>query len=301
MKEYDITILTALRYLHPSEPDWYVKQILLEDQLLRDALERKGLRVHRLDWTNREFDWKKTGAVIFRSTWDYTERYEEFLSFVKNVSRLSVLINPESTILWNLDKHYLRDLHQRGVRIPDTYYIEKGETVTLHQLYSRHPFGETILKPAMSAGARHTYRLSKGNLADFEPLFAELLANEAMMLQPFLPSVMSYGEITLVVIGGKYSHAVIKKAKEGDFRVQDDFGGTVHAYTPSDEEIRFAEEAVSVCNPLPAYARVDILRDHRGEMVVSELEMIEPELWFRFHTPSADMLAEHIQRIIPQT
>jgi len=30
----------------------------------------------------------------------------------------------------------------------------------------------------------------------------------------------------------KFTHAIVKRAKEGDFRVQDDFGGT-HHYDPT--------------------------------------------------------------------
>jgi glutathione synthase/RimK-type ligase-like ATP-grasp enzyme len=301
MKRYDITIVTAQRYLHPSDPDWYVKQILQEDELLTSALRRNGLTVHRIDWTNRDFDWSSTRSVIFRSTWDYTERFDEFLQFVRSLLTRTLVINPVSIILWNLDKHYLRDLHVRGVQIPETIYIEKNSDVDLRTLVEFHRFGESILKPAMSAGARHTYRLNDGNLREHEALFQRLIKEEAMMLQPFLPSVMTDGEKTLVVIGGRFTHAVIKKAKAGDFRVQDDFGGTVHHYSPTPEEILFAEHAVSVCDPLPFYARVDILTAANGTPVVSELEMIEPELWFRFHPEAADRLAEMIERELKRT
>lgn len=301
MKRYDITIVTAQRYLHPSDPDWYVKQILQEDELLTSALRRNGLTVHRIDWTNRDFDWSSTRSVIFRSTWDYTERFDEFLQFVRSLLTRTLVINPVSIILWNLDKHYLRDLHVRGVQIPETIYIEKNSDVDLRTLVEFHRFGEAILKPAMSAGARHTYRLNDGNLQEHEALFQRLIKEEAMMLQPFLPSVMTEGERTLMVIGGRFTHAVIKKAKAGDFRVQDDFGGTVHHYSPTPEEILFAEHAVSVCDPLPFYARVDILTAANGTPVVSELEMIEPELWFRFHPEAADRLAEMIERELKRT
>lgn len=304
MKRYDITILTAERYLHSSntsEPDWYVKQILLEDELLASALQKRGLIVHRIDWTNTDFDFSSTGSVIFRSTWDYTERYEEFLRFIRSLHMKTVIFNPASIIFWNLDKHYLRDLQMRGVHIPETIYIERNSKTNLRQLFIRHGFGEAILKPAMSAGARHTYRLNSGNLQEHEELFQRLTNDEAMMLQPFLSSVMTEGEKTLVVIGGRYTHAVIKRAKVGDFRVQDDFGGTVEHYTPTDEEIAFAEHAVSVCDPLPAYARVDILQNAEGFPVVSELEMIEPELWFRFHPEAADRLADVISSQLNET
>ena len=297
MNRYDITILTSEAYLHPTEPDWYVQQIIDEDRLLRVALERKGLRVHRIDWTSRHFDWSETSAVIFRSVWDYPQHIDEFKRFIVSISEKTILINPLSTIMWNLDKHYLRDLNDRGIETPKTIYIEKGDEISLQQLHADHGLTDSILKPVMSAGARHTYRLNKHTLEKIEPMFQELISSEAMMLQPFLHSVLTHGEITLVVIGGTFTHAVLKSAKSGDFRVQDDFGGTVQPYNPTKEEISFAEKVVSVCEPLPYYARVDLLRNNDDDLVVSELELIEPELWFRFHPASADILADTIKKM----
>ena len=74
----------------------------------------------------------------------------------------------------------------------------------------------------------------------------------------------------------------------------DDFGGTVHHYHPTPAEITFAEEVVARCGYLPVYARVDAIWDNAGRMAVSELELIEPELWFRFHPGAANQLAEVI-------
>ncbi|MDP1678225.1 MAG: hypothetical protein Q8L88_15315 [Bacteroidota bacterium] len=296
--KYDITLLTASEYLNPKNPDWYVQQILTEDELFRSALEKKGLRVHRIDWTNKEFDWSTTKSILFRAVWDYTQRFEGFLKFLDFVSTKTLLINSLETILWNLDKHYLRDLQNRGINIPQTNYIEKGDATTLLNLHKDQNLTETILKPVISAGARHTYRLNSDNLAEHEPIFQELIANEAMMLQPFLHSIIVRGEITLIVIGGKYTHAILKKAKAGDFRVQDDFGGTVVSYDPSQEEISFAEHVVSVCSPIPSYARVDMIADNDGNLAVSELELIEPELWFRFEPTAANSLAENVHQLL---
>ncbi len=298
MKTHDITFLTAKQYLNPDRPDWYVNQILTEDEILRNALEQKGLRVHRIDWTNTDFDWTTTKSVLFRAVWDYTNRYEEFLAFINFVSTKTMLINPLETILWNLDKHYLRDLQYRGINIPPTNYIEKGNTTTLRDLHRSNNLTETILKPAMSAGARHTYKLNSNNLDMHEEIFQQLIKNEAMMLQPFLHSIIDHGETTLVVIGGKYTHAILKRAKSGDFRVQDDFGGTVQTYMPTKEEISFAEHVVSICSPVPLYARVDMIIDNNGNLAVSELELIEPELWFRFERNAANALATTVKQLL---
>jgi len=291
----DITLLTESRYLHPREPNEYVRNILTEDALMRGALERLGLRVDRADWADPAADWSATSAALFRTTWNYFERFAEFTRWLDSASAQTRLINPPELVRWNMDKHYLADLERRGIAVPPTRFVERGERVTLAELHRETGWSETVLKPAVSGGGRHTYRLRPENAGELEETFRSLLKDEAMMLQPFFPGIETEGEVTLVVIAGRYSHAVLKRAKPGEFRVQDDFGGTVHHYAPSAEEIAFAERVMSVCTPLPLYGRVDIIRDG-GRSVVSELELIEPELWFRFHPPAADRLAEAVRR-----
>jgi glutathione synthase/RimK-type ligase-like ATP-grasp enzyme len=97
-----------------------------------------------------------------------------------------------------------------------------------------------------------------------------------------------------MVIGGKFTHAVLKKANGGDFRVQDNFGGTVHDYSADAEEIKFAEHIVKSSRPGIAYARVDVMRDNRGELSLMELEVFEPSLWLRKHTPALEIFADII-------
>jgi hypothetical protein len=121
-----------------------------------------------------------------------------------------------------------------------------------------------------------------------------------MILQEYQKQITTKGEISLMLFGGEYSHAVLKKAKPGDFRVQDDFGGTVHAYMPSDQAIRFAENALAQCPELPIYARVDLFWNNEDDLVLGELELIEPELWFREAAQSAELCALAIQRYIQQ-
>ena len=106
------------------------------------------------------------------------------------------------------------------------------------------------------------------------------------------------GEISLIMIGGKYTHAVKKNAKKGDFRVQDDHGGTVEIYEANRVEINFAEKCINKCPFFPIYARVDIVYDNKNKPALMELELIEPELWFRNNSESAIILAEEILNLI---
>ncbi|HIA36329.1 MAG TPA: hypothetical protein EYN89_06220 [Flavobacteriales bacterium] len=294
MSLFDIAILTESRYINPSKTDWYIENVLKEDGLVQSALEEIGLKVTRVDWADPNFDFSSTRSAIFRTTWDYFHRFEEFSKWLDIAVTKTKLINPLETIRWNIDKHYLNDLKERGVNVPPTVFIEAGEKVTLASLHHDHQLNETVLKPAISGAGRHTYKLNQKTTAKHEEIFQNLLKNESMLLQAFQSNVLSKGEVAYMVFGGKFTHAILKKAKRGDFRVQDDFGGSVELYQPSSEEIAFAENAVSKCRPMPVYARVDVIYDNNNQLSVTEMELIEPELWFRYCPEAADVLAASV-------
>ncbi len=294
----DITLLTDQRYVNPSNPDWYVENILQEDRLLREALEQRGLKTNRINWDDPSYNWKDTRYALFRTTWDYFNRFTEFVEWLQKVRSQTCLINPYELILWNLDKHYLHDLHQRGIAIPPTRFLEPGDKRPLAEIVQSTGWSECILKPAVSGAARHTYRFHSTAAHEYENIFRKLIQNESMLLQQFQPSVLQKGEVALMFFDGKFTHAVLKRARPGDFRVQDDFGGTVHPCTPTPEEVALAEQVVSVCRPAPVYARVDIIWNNCGEPCVSELELIEPELWFRMYPPAAQQFADAVVKYI---
>ena len=172
-----------------------------------------------------------------------------------------------------------------------------------------------VIKPAIAGGAFDTYRVTTrgdgqeispepSNGSNREELWHGLVAKHDMLVQPFLRDVVASGEVSLVWIDGQITHAVKKRAKQGDFRVQDDHGGTVKRIDVSDELVQLGTDIMERCTRLcrdrgwasPLYARVDLMRDDNEAWRLSELELVEPELWFRFRPPAADALAQAIQR-----
>jgi glutathione synthase/RimK-type ligase-like ATP-grasp enzyme len=295
MYTYDCVILTDQRYLNDSKTNAYKHNVYIEDRLVYHALEELGLKTLRLAWDDMFFDWSTTKSVLFRTTWDYFDRYDEFSKWLETVSKQTMLLNSEAIIKWNIDKHYLLDLQHKGIHIAESHFIEQHAKVTLAQLHDILNWKDTVLKPCISGAARHTYKLNLENLEKHETLFQELITKETMMLQPFQHNIVDKGEISMMVFNGQFTHALLKKAKAGDFRVQDDFGGSVHDYTPTEDEIEFAEACIKACIELPIYARVDIFEDNDERIALSELELIEPELWFRHHPEAAKYLAKGIK------
>lgn len=288
---FDVVVLTDAKLLALDEQDWYSRQVHQEDGLVLSALQQQGLKATRLNWDDQSFDWSQTRSVLFRTTWDYFDRYGEFAPWLERVSQQTRLFNSAELIRWNIDKHYLARLAENGINIVPTHYIEQGDSRTLRQVVEACGWADAILKPTVSGAARHTYRLRDDACEPLECTFAELVQHEALMLQPFQQQVLQHGELSLMVLDGKVTHAIRKTPKSGDFRVQDDHGGSVHQHLPTPEEIAFAEAAVAAVPFDVLYARVDAIRDNAGQLAIMELEMIEPELFFRFQPAAAQQLA----------
>ena len=295
---FDVIILTDYRYVNPEKTDWYIDQVLLEDKILQTSLEKKDLKVCKKDWADKDFDWTTTKYAIFRTTWNYFERFDEFLDWLEDTKNKTTFINSAKIINWNIDKHYLQDLERNKINIAPTPFIEKRDAITLQELFKKTNWNEAVIKPAISGAARHTYRVSLSNYRNYEGIFQELIYEECMLFQEFLNSITEKGEISLIMIDRKFTHAVKKIAKKGDFRVQDDHGGKVEKYYPSQTEILFAEQCIENSPFSPIYARVDIVYDNKNKISLSELELIEPELWFRNNPESAKLLAEKIKKLL---
>lgn len=298
MNNVDVVILTDARYVNPLQPNAYTQQILNEEALIQTALKQYGLTSLRRDWADPQFDWQSTRLALLHTTWDYFVRLAEFKQWLELAEKETLIINHPSQVRWNWDKHYLLDLQAQGINIPPTHLLELGTTLELASLLPQLGWDEAVLKPTVSGSARHTYHITCDNANSYQAIAQQLLESESLMLQPFQHQVVTQGELSLIMIEGQYSHAVRKVARTGDFRVQDDHGGRAYAYEPTPQEIAFAQQAVEACHPQPIYARVDIIRDNQGQLALMELELIEPELFLRFHPSAATLLAKAIAKVL---
>ncbi|WMS87749.1 ATP-grasp domain-containing protein [Pleionea litopenaei] len=298
MKKFDVVILTDNRYAGSVKRDWYSLQVMLEDELINNALKEQGLRSTVLSWQDPEFDWSNTHSVLFSSTWDYFDKFGQFEAWFNEVQEQCICINPAKTIRWNMDKHYLLDLKENGIRTVHSEILKRGKTYNFAQELESRGISEGIIKPTVSGAARHTYRVNSNISSNLCDTLNKLLEKEDFIIQPFQKNIVEQGELSLMVMGGKFTHAVRKVAAQGDFRVQDDHGGRVIPYFPSNEEINFAESAVRACDPEPLYARVDIVVNNDGDLAIMELELIEPELFLRFCAPAAKQLAVAVNQYL---
>ena len=295
MKEFDVVLLTDSRYVNPSKIDPYIQNVLKEDGLVMEGLEKLNLKTIKKDWNDTNFNWSSTKSAIFRSTWDYFDQFSNFRNWLDIVRDQCYLINPYGQINWNLDKHYLLDLQKLDLPIVESIFVSKKTQLNLETISKSKNWKDIVIKPTISGAARHTYHLKNDEIKKFQDKWVSLTNNENFMVQEFQKNILSSGEIAVMLFGGEYSHSVLKKAKKGDFRVQDDFGGSVEKINPSLDIIKLAEKTIKSLKTMPLYARVDIIFDNGNKPVISELELIEPELWFRFKKESAYKLAEFVK------
>ena len=208
---------------------------------------------------------------------------------------MRVLFNNASIVEWNTHKSYLRELEQYGTTIAPTIWIDENKKVDILQLVKQFDSLRGFIKPQVGACASDTLRFSMDELEDAQKFLDDNL-HQDMMLQPYLESVETEGELTAIFIDGEFTHGVQKIPVEGDYRVQDDFGAIDMPYSFTDNEIATMEQTLlSVPNHEDLlYARFDYLRDNCGILVLNELELVEPSLFFRHCEDSAKRLAEAI-------
>jgi len=264
-----------------------------DDAHLADSLQRLGIEPTACIWNDPAVDWSRFDAVLMRTTWDY---FKHVAAFKHWLERLPVpIINDRPLLRWNSDKRYLLELERLGVQIIPTRIVSAGELpVVLAAMRGQ----DVVVKPTVSGGGWHTLRGTVGDIA-FAQALAQLPSELEYMLQPFVPEIVSDGECSLLFFDGRFSHAVVKRAARGDYRVQSEFGGSVEAIEPDAAIIASAQQVLDAVAALghvdSAYARVDgVIVDGRFRLM--ELEMIEPSLFLGDRPDAAERFAGVVRR-----
>jgi len=270
---------------------------LIDDEdAFRTALEARDITAEPVVWSDEPVEWGEFDAVLVRTIWDYYRRANAFDAWLDRLDCAPTTVwNSVRTLRWNSHKFYLRDLAERGVPTLQTAYLDRGAGVSLDGLMADRGWDEVVVKPAMSAGAFETKRISRADADAAQTWFEDLIARRDVLVQRFADEIEA-GEWSLVFFDGAYSHAVRKHPEAGDFRVQSEHGGRVTAESPQAGLVEQAADVVAAVTAelrgqVPLYARVDgIVRDEIFRLV--EIELIEPELFFRADDGAGDRLAE---------
>ena len=243
-----------------------------------DALRSAGIEVSARPWT-APGDLAPFDAVLPLVVWGYHERYGEWLALLDRLEReRRRCINPIPVLRWNSDKSYLAELDARGIATVHTIAVDALDEHGLREARDRFGCKQLVVKPPVSASAAGTFLLGPG-----EPV-PEEAAGRRMLVQPFMASIASHGEYSLMLFGGEFSHAIVKTPRAGDFRVQPHLGGTERPCPPPAGAEALARAALAAAPAKAVYARVDMVTDDDGQFRIMELELIEPALWLQ-HAP----------------
>lgn len=269
----------------------------IDDDLVHPYLKELGWQIQNVPWTAK-IDWNQFDVVVIRSPWDYQDHLEAFLKVLQQIeSSSAMLLNPFSTVSWNVNKRYLFELEKKGVQLVPTERVKSPSIEELAILYDRFETDELIIKPMIGANADDTFRLPKSNLPELKPII-DRFSDRSAMIQPFMQSVVEEGEFSLIYFNGHLSHTILKTVAAGDYRVQEEHGGGVISIpTPESALLQAAEKAMNSLPFKPFYARVDLVRAPQNTFNLMELELIEPCLYFRFDEESPKRFAQIIDQM----
>jgi glutathione synthase/RimK-type ligase-like ATP-grasp enzyme len=253
-----------------------LRELTPDDRSVVPILASRGIEVVPVVWSEPLPG--RLDALVLRSTWDYHLQLPAFLGWVEAIEARGIpLFNRPSTVRWNVEKTYLHEIEGRGVPIVPTRHVPRGASVDLAGLLEEAGWADAVVKPSVSGGAFETWR-ARASSPD-AARFARQVAAMDCLVQPFLPELVSEGEWSLLFFRDAYSHAVLKRPGQGDFRVQEEFGGVFGPAEPSPEMIELATRALAAAGQETLYARVDgVVRN--GRLEIMELELVEPSLFF---------------------
>ena len=262
-----------------------------DDRVLAEALGDRGVATEAVVWGRPLPD---GATVVLRSVWDYVDEPARFRAWLDMLDAGGVIVhNDTATVRWNMHKGYLLDLAERGVPVVPTTVVAAGtRDADLTAVMDEHGWSDAVVKPAIGATARRTIHVARTGVAAAADHLRTLVAVEDVLVQPFLPAVLDTGETSIVAIAGMVTHAVRKRPARGDWRVQSEFGGTRELVPVEAAHREIAAIALATTEPVPLYARIDVVEGDDADLLLMELELVEPELFFRLAPEAAGRLAD---------
>jgi glutathione synthase/RimK-type ligase-like ATP-grasp enzyme len=268
-----------------------------DDGLAAAVLADRRHQVLPLCWDGFNNNRPKLDLIVLRSPWNYHLLPEAFLSWLDEISQRARVVNAPAMVRWNAHKRYLVELAGNLPVIP-TALARKGDHAEITKLSARFNTERIIVKPAISASAYLTDSFAVDQHSAAQAFLDKILSERDALVQPFVDAIATEGEVSLMYFLGRFSHAVIKHPKAGDFRVQHELGGSITPYKPEDRLLSLCETALRNVpgREIPLYARVDVVNDPKIGWQLQELELIEPSLYLEYAPSAAAQFADAIEK-----
>jgi hypothetical protein len=284
----EIAVLTP----EPSDPS-FAGQWPGVLERLGEALATAGLTAVPTPWTDHVADaggLTRFPLVLPLIAWGYHRDHGRWLQACATWAPAGVrMLNPPSVLAWNSDKSYLGRLAEQGVTIPDTVWVDGVTQADVDAAFDRFEVEQIVVKPRVSGGAYRTLRLAPGQRMVDAP-------EGPAMIQPYLPSIQSEGETSLLFFGGRLSHVVAKRPVAGEFRVQVQYGGGYMSLPePPAGALALAERTLAAIGEDLLYARIDMARGTDGGWLLMEAELIEPDFYLATAPGGGKRFAEAVK------
>jgi hypothetical protein len=247
----------------------------LQFATLREGLAGRA-EITEIDWRSQIADFEGFDIALLGTAWDYQDRAEEFIARLDELTACGVDVrNRPEVARWNIEKGYLQSLAQHGApTIPTLWRDDPGEA-DVAEAFDHFGCDRVVVKRAIGAGA-----YGQRDFTRAAPPSPGWRLGRPGLIQPFLPSIVSEGEFSVIFIGGEYSHTLVKRAAPGDYRIQSLYGGGESPATLGVDDMR---DARAVYDALPfddlLYARIDMVRGASGRLLLMEAELVEPYLY----------------------
>lgn len=282
--------MARIALLTPAAHNPYVRVWGPAFDRLMAALSGAGLEVVAIEWPKAAG--ADVDAVLPLLAWGYHQDAADWLAMLEALEARGVkALNPAAVLRWNTTKTYLADLEAAGVPVVPTVFVDRADDAAVAQARAGLGADTVVVKPQVSGGSHETVKLGPGEALVGGP-------SGAAMIQPFLPSVSGEGEISLLYFDGVFSHAIGKVARQGDFRVQPQFGSTIGPITPPPGALDVAGKVLAAAPGRLTYCRIDLIRHPDGTLRLMELEAIEPDLFLEYAPEAGAVFAAAVKRAV---
>ena len=268
------------------------------DEPLYESFAEAGFRVTVEAWDEIGGD-SRADIHLIRTPWDVyqQDRTGQFREWLDKMSAAPLVFhNPPEKIAWNFHKKYLLEMRDAGLPVVPLELLPSIAAVERTVL--KNNWLEFVVKPAIGGGAVRTHRLSPETFRSRYKLLEAEFDGRDIIVQPFMKEIESAGELSVIFFKNRFSHAVRKTARKGDFRIQSTYGGTYVRVEPSAAAMKTARAVIERFAKDLLYARVDGI-ESGGQFPVTELEIFEPDLYFNIAPDTARNLVNAVRELLP--
>lgn len=276
-----------------------------DDQLLADELLNRGFDIEISFWDDKDDHKKLSNRKIYinRATFDYYKDINLFNKWLDKLESLQINIFNNVDIMRHYsDKSYLCEMKNAvpSMLVRPRYVSFENTLENIKDFFSQHGVSrEMVLKPTFGAGGFETYKCHTDEDEELRRIYDHFkFKNIDLLIQPFIQTVKTVGEFSLIYFSGIYSHGYLSVPDNSDFRIHSQYGGTYKQLHKLDPDLEnFANDLLADLDETPLISRIDAFETENGFML-SELEVVEPYLSFADSPCATKLLANALEEAI---